>query len=147
MMIRCQFGRWNEFVEVCGFERYKPYLTELAQQNRNKAKRGKRSTNWKGGRVVDKWGYIQIWKPEHPNAKGAGYIHEHRLIISEHLGRPLIKGENVHHKNGERADNRLSNLELWSTTQPSGQRVKDKIKWAKELLALYESPELMETEK
>jgi hypothetical protein len=46
---------------------------------------------------------------------------------------------NVHHKNGNRADNRLSNLELWTTTQPSGSRVEDKIAWAKDLLKEYNS--------
>ena len=130
MVIRCQFGRWNEFVEACGFERYQPHLTELAQQNRNKAKRGKRSTNWKGGRITDKWGYIQIWMPEHPNSKGGGYIHEHRLVMSEKIGRPLVKGENVHHIDGARDNNEPKNLELWTTSQPSGQRVEDKIEWA-----------------
>lgn len=62
---------------------------------------------------------------------------QHRVVMEEHLGRPLLKGENVHHLNGDRADNRLKNLELWSTRQPSGQRVEDKIAWAKELLHQY----------
>ena len=34
-------------------------------------------------------------------------------------------------------DNRLENLELWSTSQPKGQRVVDKLKWAHEIIALY----------
>lgn len=57
--------------------------------------------------------------------------------MSAHLGRPLQPEETVHHKNGDRMDNRLSNLELWSKSQPSGQRVEDKLKWAHELIASY----------
>lgn len=143
MPIRMNFGNWQFFVEKCGDTPYKPYISELARKNSRLAHLGKRSFRWKGGRIKDKFGYIQIWKPEHPNAKLAGYIHEHRLKMSEKLGRPLLQCENVHHKNGIRDDNRLSNLELWNTMQPAGQRVKDKIAYAKEILNIYENPELL----
>lgn len=57
--------------------------------------------------------------------------------MEKRLGRRLLPKENVHHLNGNRIDNRDDNLELWSTWQPAGQRVADKVKWARELLAIY----------
>lgn len=62
---------------------------------------------------------------------------EHRAVMEAHIGRPLLTHENIHHKNGDRADNRIHNLELWSKSQPPGQRVTDKLTWAREIIALY----------
>lgn len=62
---------------------------------------------------------------------------EHRYVMEQQLGRKLLPGENVHHRNGVKTDNRSDNLELWSTSQPYGQRVEDKVQWAREILMLY----------
>ncbi len=55
------------------------------------------------------------------------------------LGRYLLPGENVHHRNGVPSDNQPENLELWVKPQPPGCRVEDAIAWAREILARYET--------
>lgn len=70
---------------------------------------GKFHPRWRGGK--QKYGgYIYIWQPGHPNANGRGYVAEHTLVITEHLGRPLKPNEQVHHINGDKEDNKLENL-------------------------------------
>ncbi len=95
------------------------------------------SKSWRGGRIKDTAGYVLVYNKAHPRAKSNGYVREHIVIMEQILGRRLLKNENVHHINGFRDDNRPSNLELWCTSQPSGQRVSDKLKWAKEFIKIY----------
>lgn len=71
------------------------------------------------------------------NVRGKQIL-EHRLVMERILGRPLLRHESVHHKNGDRLDNRPENLELWSKSQPAGQRVIDKLSWARSFLFEYE---------
>jgi hypothetical protein len=86
---------------------------------------------------VNQNGYIEIYEPENPNATLNGRVLEHRKVMSECLGRDLLPEETVHHKNGNRSDNRIENLELWSKAQPAGQRVEDKVTYAIEILKQY----------
>lgn len=69
---------------------------------------------------------------------------EHRWVLGQFLGRELLASEDVHHVNGDKLDNRLENLELWSTSQPRGQRVEDKVQYALEILRLYAPSALSE---
>lgn len=109
----------------------------LCRSCTNKSSKGENHGSWKGGRVKDSSGYIKIYDPSHPTATNGRYVLEHRVVMESHLGRHLYDHENVHHLNGDRTDNRIENLELWSSNQPAGQRVEDKIEYAKEILQLY----------
>jgi hypothetical protein len=105
---------------------------------------------------MKKFGELQPLKYNNPGewgewyVNGSGYVMrtktknkirenqlQHRHVMEQKIGRQLLPGENVHHINGIRSDNRIENLELWVSSQPSGQRVEDMVNWAKEILERY----------
>jgi hypothetical protein len=112
---------------------------------RHCAQSGPRNHRYIGGRALTRDGYVVLTGyHSHPNCRKDGTILEHVLVMSQVLERPLTPEETVHHRNGDRQDNRPENLELWTGTQPPGQRVTDKVEWAVQVLILYkDQPEVL----
>jgi len=77
-----------------------------------------------GSRYCNVQGYVAV------KLADGRVVSEHRAVMEEQLGRPLKRGETVHHINGVRDDNRPENLELWYSPQPYGQRVEDLLRYA-----------------
>lgn len=87
---------------------------------------GTRHPSWAGGKSITPAGYVLAHvNDDDPyavmRASKSRYVFEHRLVMARSLGRPLRKGETVHHINGDRADNRLENLQLRHGRHGKGQ--------------------------
>jgi hypothetical protein len=134
--------------KICQERSKKSYLKKMDKYNKKRREYYRKThglpldypvTKRKDGEGnIDNSGYKTITKRGHPNQMDSrGRIREHVFVMSEHLGRPLMKGETVYHINGIRLDNRIENLELWHRSHPPGQRLEDKINWAIEFLKDY----------
>lgn len=85
----------------------------LKPNNPLSSKKGIDSNLWRGGRVTTVNGYVMILSNEFPSMRTkTGYILEHRLNMAKYLGRSLEKWESVHHVDGNRSNNDISNLQL-----------------------------------
>lgn len=134
----CPICRYNNKKDFCKCGSLKAGQSEMCSSCWATKQSLSLNGNWKGGKTKHKSGYVLIRKPEHPRAKSnSGYVFEHILVIENSIGRYLLPGENVHHLNGIRDDNRIENLELWTKPQPSGIRAEDALQWAKEIIKLY----------
>ena len=72
---------------------------------------GSRHYNWKGGRINTTCGYISQWIA--PRKR----MYEQRFLMEQHLGRPLLTTEVVHHINQNKKDNERTNLLVMSKTE------------------------------
>ena len=88
---------------------------------RNRSQRGEKHPSWRGGRYVDAHGYVMVNVKSGRNKTSGWYNYrkEHVVLIEEQVGRKLIRGDVVHHIDGRKANNDLSNLWL---TNHSGHR-------------------------
>lgn len=78
----------------------------------------KTASNRKKGGWLDEHGYVTVGTDDGPRL-------QHRLVMEGMVGRRLAPEETVHHRNGDRADNRPENLELWTGRHNRGARVAD----------------------
>lgn len=102
------------------------------------ARRTERRKKRPGDLVPHASGYVNIYMPDHPRRSKSNYVLHHIVVMEQTIGRYLVFGETVHHKNGVRSDNRPSNLELWARPQPSGARAIDLLAWARTVVTTYE---------
>ena len=64
----------------------------------------------------------------HPNCTPKGYVLYHRLIMENYIGRYLTRDEVVHHKDGNKSNNDISNLELMTNAEHSRLHAKEQAK-------------------
>lgn len=86
------------------------------EKSQNKS--GKLNGNWKGGIINDGHGRVLVYAPNHPNPNAFGtHVYRYRLVMEKRLGRFLIPGEIVHHKNGNKSDDKIKNLQLMTQSK------------------------------
>lgn len=85
---------------------------------------------------MTKQGYVLIRDRKHPNRNHNNDVCEHIMIMSDHIQRPVLKGEIVHHIDFVKDNNNINNLHLYSGHSEHGRCVRKIFKMMKELLKL-----------
>lgn len=107
MPVRQNFGNWTNFLNKMNLVPLKVIPIGARKGHRNK----------KGvSKVLNKYGYYEIFEPTHPLAKKNGYIREHRLIAYDAgiLTDPKME---IHHINNLKTDNRIDNFMVLTKAQ------------------------------
>lgn len=100
----------------CGRRRIRAALDLYGIEARHTGPRSpKHHGSWNGGRIVDKSGYILVKMDDHPDANHQGYVREHRYVMEQMIGRPLLPTEVVDHIDGDKGNNSPSNLRLFES--------------------------------
>lgn len=105
----------------CHYEAKREYMK--GEKNHQYGLRGRANASWKSDVKNTNFGYIMIRNMEHPFCDKQGWVFEHRLVAEKFLltdensielnGVRYLKPEyEVHHKNFDRKDNRVENLEI-----------------------------------
>lgn len=106
----------------CGGQ--KDYYAKLCRQCAPKHRplsglKGKKHPAWKGGYRIDRDGYIRTYAPDHPWPRKSGYVPEHVRVMELHLNRKMGPNESVHHRDENRRNNALENLEVMTRGEHS----------------------------
>ena len=72
--------------------------------------KGRLNPRWNGGLRINQLGYRSVKMISRPSCNKDGYIKEHRLVMERYLGRSLTSKEIVHHIDGNKSHNYISNL-------------------------------------
>ena len=120
-IVVCRCGCGGTFIRYDSKLRERKYIRGHHSRGKesypNLVRRGDKHHNWKGGRILDKNGYIRIHKPDHHHSTTQGYVREHRLVYEEYHKCCLLPWIIIHHKDKNKLNNSIENLEPMTTIQ------------------------------